>query len=239
MECLDSSLQVWPEVAAIFKSSTRAQVRGLRTFPEDNVQCRVRGAARTCRFEWFDSVEAPGSQSFALVPSPESANQGPAREPTASALKHAPVQRLQCCCCMLYNVQGFGRVLYVDIDIHHGDGVEEAFYLTDRVMTFAKHIQACYLTDRVMRVQQRCRCSGFYCSEWTLLRKTGLLITTLLQRSSLLQQKMDRPVARTCVPSVCQLDVHSLVANNRQVSFHKYGEFFPGTGAIDDIGYGR
>jgi len=24
------------------------------------------------------------------------------------------------------------RVLYIDIDIHHGDGVEEAFYLTDR-----------------------------------------------------------------------------------------------------------
>lgn len=23
----------------------------------------------------------------------------------------------------------------MDIDIHHGDGVEEAFYLTDRVMT--------------------------------------------------------------------------------------------------------
>jgi len=26
-------------------------------------------------------------------------------------------------------------VLYIDIDIHHGDGVEEAFYCTDRVMT--------------------------------------------------------------------------------------------------------
>ncbi|KAG5456338.1 MAG: hypothetical protein BJ554DRAFT_3951, partial [Olpidium bornovanus] len=26
------------------------------------------------------------------------------------------------------------RVLYIDIDIHHGDGVEEAFYTTDRVM---------------------------------------------------------------------------------------------------------
>jgi len=49
------------------------------------------------------------------------------------------------------------RVLYIDIDIHHGDGVEEAFYTTDRVMT---------------------------------------------------------------------------------VSFHKYGEYFPGTGDIDDIGYG-
>ncbi|KAL2515644.1 Histone deacetylase 6 [Forsythia ovata] len=27
------------------------------------------------------------------------------------------------------------RVLYIDIDVHHGDGVEEAFYVTDRVMT--------------------------------------------------------------------------------------------------------
>ncbi|XP_041352977.1 probable histone deacetylase 1-B [Gigantopelta aegis] len=50
------------------------------------------------------------------------------------------------------------RVLYVDIDIHHGDGVEEAFYTTDRVMT---------------------------------------------------------------------------------VSFHKYGEYFPGTGDLQDIGAGR
>ena len=49
------------------------------------------------------------------------------------------------------------RVLYIDIDVHHGDGVEEAFYTTDRVMT---------------------------------------------------------------------------------VSFHKYGEFFPGTGELRDIGIG-
>ncbi|KAI1082067.1 hypothetical protein F5B20DRAFT_578838 [Whalleya microplaca] len=50
------------------------------------------------------------------------------------------------------------RVLYVDIDVHHGDGVEEAFYTTDRVMT---------------------------------------------------------------------------------VSFHKYGEYFPGTGELRDIGIGQ
>ena len=31
------------------------------------------------------------------------------------------------------------RVLYIDIDIHHGDGVEEAFYITDRVMTVSFH----------------------------------------------------------------------------------------------------
>lgn len=31
------------------------------------------------------------------------------------------------------------RVLYIDIDVHHGDGVEEAFYDTDRVMTVSFH----------------------------------------------------------------------------------------------------
>ena len=31
------------------------------------------------------------------------------------------------------------RVLYVDIDVHHGDGVEEAFYMTNRVMTVSFH----------------------------------------------------------------------------------------------------
>ncbi|RUP48340.1 histone deacetylase RpdA [Jimgerdemannia flammicorona] len=52
----------------------------------------------------------------------------------------------------------YPRVLYIDIDIHHGDGVEEAFYTTDRVMT---------------------------------------------------------------------------------VSFHKYGEYFPGTGELRDVGVGK
>ncbi|KAK7532162.1 uncharacterized protein J3D65DRAFT_635956 [Phyllosticta citribraziliensis] len=33
----------------------------------------------------------------------------------------------------------YQRVLYIDIDIHHGDGVEEAFYTTDRVMTCSFH----------------------------------------------------------------------------------------------------
>ncbi|CAN8066691.1 unnamed protein product [Agarophyton chilense] len=33
----------------------------------------------------------------------------------------------------------FPRVLYIDIDLHHGDGVEEAFYVTDRVLTVSFH----------------------------------------------------------------------------------------------------
>lgn len=31
------------------------------------------------------------------------------------------------------------RVLYIDIDVHHGDGVEEAFWSTDRVLTVSMH----------------------------------------------------------------------------------------------------
>ncbi|EIJ88507.1 histone deacetylase 1/2 [Nematocida parisii] len=32
------------------------------------------------------------------------------------------------------------RVMYIDIDVHHGDGVEEAFYCSDRVMTISFHM---------------------------------------------------------------------------------------------------
>jgi acetoin utilization deacetylase AcuC-like enzyme len=33
----------------------------------------------------------------------------------------------------------YARILYIDIDIHHGDGVQDAFYTTDRVMTVSFH----------------------------------------------------------------------------------------------------
>ncbi|CAF9935727.1 MAG: histone deacetylase [Heterodermia speciosa] len=33
----------------------------------------------------------------------------------------------------------YPRVLYIDIDVHHGDGVEQAFWSTDRVMTVSFH----------------------------------------------------------------------------------------------------
>lgn len=29
--------------------------------------------------------------------------------------------------------------MYIDIDVHHGDGVEEAFYLSNRVCTISFH----------------------------------------------------------------------------------------------------
>jgi len=41
--------------------------------------------------------------------------------------------------CILELLKYHQRVLYIDIDIHHGDGVEEAFYTTNRVMTVSFH----------------------------------------------------------------------------------------------------
>ena len=40
---------------------------------------------------------------------------------------------------LFFSIRKHQRVLYIDIDIHHGDGVEEAFYTTNRVMTCSFH----------------------------------------------------------------------------------------------------
>lgn len=36
-------------------------------------------------------------------------------------------------------LKSFKKILYIDIDVHHGDGVEEAFYLSNRVFTLSFH----------------------------------------------------------------------------------------------------
>ncbi|PRP77915.1 putative histone deacetylase 1-A [Planoprotostelium fungivorum] len=41
--------------------------------------------------------------------------------------------------CILNLMEEYERVLYVDLDVHHGDGVEEAFYYSDRVLTLSIH----------------------------------------------------------------------------------------------------
>lgn len=46
---------------------------------------------------------------------------------------------VQCISVLFVSDRYHPRVLYIDIDIHHGDGVQEAFYLTDRVMTVSFH----------------------------------------------------------------------------------------------------
>lgn len=33
----------------------------------------------------------------------------------------------------------YDRILYIDLDLHHGDGVEKAFIFSDKVFTFSMH----------------------------------------------------------------------------------------------------
>ena len=42
-------------------------------------------------------------------------------------------------------LEGFSRIAYVDIDAHHGDGVQYAFYSTDQVLTISTHESGYYL----------------------------------------------------------------------------------------------
>ena len=53
------------------------------------------------------------------------------------------------------------RVLYIDIDIHHGDGVQEAFYLTDRVMTVSFHKYGNFFPGTGHMYETGSCCSGF------------------------------------------------------------------------------
>ncbi|AAK39934.1 histone deacetylase (nucleomorph) [Guillardia theta] len=41
--------------------------------------------------------------------------------------------------CILNLLKHFNYILYIDIDVHHGDGVEEVFYATNRVFVLSFH----------------------------------------------------------------------------------------------------
>ncbi|CAK5280898.1 unnamed protein product [Mycena citricolor] len=91
----------------------------------------------------FSSISAGGSIAAA-----ERLNDGAADIAInwAGGLHHAKKNEASGFCyvndivlCILELLRSLPRVLYIDIDCHHGDGVEEAFYTTDRVMTCSFH----------------------------------------------------------------------------------------------------
>jgi len=113
------------------------------------------------------------------------------------------------------------RVLYVDIDIHHGDGVEEAFYLTDRVMTVS-----CVCG---------CVCACACVCAWVCVGVGVLGVKSCFGLFCVVG------LAVLCIDLACCADhrspIHLPTPPCAQVSFHKYGDYFPGTGSIHDIGY--
>jgi len=52
------------------------------------------------------------------------------------------------------------RVAYIDIDAHHGDGVQNAFYETDRVLTISLHETGLYLFPGTGFVEEMGRSAG-------------------------------------------------------------------------------
>ncbi|KAJ7360865.1 histone deacetylase RPD3 [Mycena albidolilacea] len=96
----------------------------------------------------FSSISAGGSISAA-----QRVNSGAADIAInwAGGLHHAKKSEASGFCyindivlCILELLRDVPRVLYIDIDCHHGDGVEEAFYTTDRVMTCSFHKYGAY-----------------------------------------------------------------------------------------------
>ena len=53
------------------------------------------------------------------------------------------------------------RVVYVDIDAHHGDGVQSAFYDTDQVMTISLHESGRYLFPNTGGVEEMGKDAGY------------------------------------------------------------------------------
>lgn len=72
------------------------------------------------------------------------------------------------------------RVLYIDLDVHHGDGVEEAFYTTDRVMTVSFHKFGDFgqkaLASSAQQARQAGQASAHRCSASQALTFPALLL---------------------------------------------------------------
>jgi histone deacetylase 1/2 len=101
-----------------------------------------------------------------------------------------------CVLAILEMLKTHQRVLYIDIDIHHGDGVEEAFYTTNR-----------YSLSSIPSV-------------------LATIAVALPPHSSL---HLLLPSHHRSLSSLYRV---------MTVSFHKFGEYFPGTGDVKDKGYG-
>jgi acetoin utilization protein AcuC len=79
----------------------------------------------------------------------------------AGGLHHAMPQRASGFCyvndpviAITELVRQGARVAYIDIDVHHGDGVQAAFYDTDRVLTISLHESGRYLFPGTGFVQE-------------------------------------------------------------------------------------
>ncbi len=99
-------------------------------------------------FEWSRLVTGASLQAAGLVDSGEV----PIAFNISGGLHHALASRASGFCyindpvIVISSLLKKGRrVAYIDVDAHHGDGVQEAFYRTDKVLTISLHESGRYL----------------------------------------------------------------------------------------------
>lgn len=97
------------------------------------------------------------------------------------------------------------RVLYLDIDVHHGDGVQEAFYLTDRVMTVSFHKYGNYFFPGTGDMYELGAESGKYYSVNVPL-KDGINDQTYHQLFKPIMHNIMETYRPTCVVMQCGAD---------------------------------
>lgn len=83
----------------------------------------------------------------------------------------------------------YQRVLYIDIDCHHGDGVEEAFLTTNRVMTVSFHKYGAYFPGTGALSDVGCDSGKYYSVNFPL--NDGINDETFMAAF--------RPVMRECI----------------------------------------
>lgn len=93
-------------------------------------------------FEWSRLVTGASLQAAAMVENREV----DIAFSISGGLHHAMASRASGFCyindpviAIMYLLKKGKRVAYIDIDAHHGDGVQEAFYATDKVLTISLH----------------------------------------------------------------------------------------------------
>ncbi|KAK7489028.1 hypothetical protein BaRGS_00019689 [Batillaria attramentaria] len=127
------------------------------------------------------------------------------------------------------------RVLYIDIDIHHGDGVQEAFYLTDRVMTVSFHKHGNYFFPGTGDMYEIGADSGRYYSVNVPL-KEGIDDETYMSVFKPVIQSVMEYYQPTCVVLQCGADSLgsdrlgcfnlSVKGHGNEIPYNEYLEYF-------------
>ena len=137
----------WHHTGDYLRALERAQAFGQVRSPD-----RIRHALGTLENPWFPGVYyTPALATGSSIQAAEAVLSGQRAFSPAGGMHHARPDRA-CGFCYLNDPvlailrlrQGRRRVLYLDLDAHHGDGVEEAFAADPEVLTVSLHMDTAY-----------------------------------------------------------------------------------------------